>query len=112
MTAGNHTYLVAGDGHVIATTAKPSPHLVSVVLPADSKLAVGTTSDDRQLGSALWLLHSTPAWFRQQFGAITAIEPRQGTLDCDHGSEHAAAAGCAEPARPEDARWSSARSES
>ena len=87
VTAGDHTYLVAGDGHVIATTAKPSPHLVSVVLPADSKLAVGTTSNDRQLGSALWLLHSTPAWFRHQFGAITAIEPRQGTLNATMGAK-------------------------
>jgi cell division protein FtsQ len=87
VTSAGSTYLVAADGHVIAKTSKPSPHLVAVTLPKTSKLAVGQDSTDRQLVSALWLLHATPTWFRHQFGAITAIQPGAGTLTATVGSK-------------------------
>jgi cell division protein FtsQ len=86
VTSGHHTYLVADDAHVIGTVKAAPPHVVAVALPDGAKLAVGQTSTDRNLAAALWLLRSTPTWFSHQFGRITDVTPRAGTVTATVGS--------------------------
>ncbi len=86
VSVGSRTYLVSDDAHVIGTVKKSHKRIVSVELPAGAKLVVGETATDSNLNAALWLLRSTPAWFSHQFGRITEVMPRAGTVTATVGS--------------------------
>jgi hypothetical protein len=86
VSVGSRTYLVSDDAHVIGTVKKSPKRIVSVELPAGAKLAIGETSTDQNLGAALWLLRSTPAWFSRRFGRIVEVMPRAGMVTATVGS--------------------------
>ncbi len=87
VSVGSRTYLVADDAHVIGDGQEEPAN-------GSSRWSCRTAPSWRwarpppigNLGAALWLLRSTPAWFSHQFGRITEVIPRAGTVTATVGS--------------------------